>query len=156
MIDWPSLLLSPYGRISRRYFWIGLGVWLAASWLAWLIPSFVGPLVAYLLIWIWASVCIKRLHDMGRSGWLIVLPFIVGVVGFATSALLLFGGLVAEVGVFNYPALGAAARSSLGGAAALALIANLGWLGFLAWVGFSDGESEINVYGKPAGMKEVL
>jgi uncharacterized membrane protein YhaH (DUF805 family) len=156
VIDWPSLLFSPNGRISRRYFWVGLGIWLAASWLAWLIPSFIAPLLAYLLTWIWACVSIKRLHDMGRSGWLIVAPFIVGTVGFVTSALLLFGGLVAGIGAFNYPALGEAALSSLGGAAALAVIANLGWLGFLAWVGLSHGQRDVNIYGPPPGMIEVL
>jgi uncharacterized membrane protein YhaH (DUF805 family) len=156
VIDWASLLFSPHGRIGRRYFWMGLGVWLATSWLAWLIPSFIGPLIAYLLTWIWACVSIKRLHDMGRSGWLVVAPFVIGMVGFVTSALLLFGGLVAGIGAFNYPALGEAALSSLGGTAALAVIANLGWLGFLGWIGFSHGKSDINIYGRPPGMIEVV
>lgn len=156
MIDWTNLLFSPTGRIGRRQFWIGFTIWVLASWIAWLLPRFTGPVVAYGFLWVWVCLNVKRLHDLGKSGWLVTAPFVIGVVGFVTSALLLFGGLVAGIGAFNYPALGAAALSSLGGAAALAVIANAAWLCFLAWVGFSDGQDEVNIYGPPPGVPQIL
>lgn len=156
VIDWTGLLFSPQGRISRRQFWIGFALWFIASALAWRLPAFSGPVAAYALLWVWVCLNVKRLHDMGRSGWLITGPFIIGMVGFVTSALLLFGGLVAGLGAFNYPALGQVALSSLGGAAALAVIADLAWLIFLAWVGLSDGDEAVNLYGPPPGAAEVL
>jgi uncharacterized membrane protein YhaH (DUF805 family) len=156
LIDWTTLLFSPRGRIGRRAFWIGFVIWAIASWLAWLLPGFTGPIAAYMLLWVWISISVKRLHDMGRSGWLVIAPFIIGMIGFVISALLLFGGLVAGIGAFNYPALGAAALSSLGGAAALAAVANMTWLCFLGWIGFSHGRGEVNIYGPPPGMAEIL
>ena len=152
MIDWATLLLSPKGRIRRREFWVGLGVWVAASWLAWLIPLF-GPVLAYGLTWIWFCVSIKRLHEMDLSGWKLVWPFVTGMTAFVATALVLFGGLVAGFGAFNYPALGAAAFGSLAGVAALAVLADIAWLVWLFRIGTAPGDPEINLYGPPPGQR---
>ena len=101
-----DFLFNPQGRISRKGFLLGFFLpWLVLTQIIpWLIPS--GPdagavfgilgLVSALigLFYLWPSfvaVPVKRLHDLGLSGWLQVIVPILGLVG----VVLIF------VGMFN-------------------------------------------------------
>ena len=77
-----SALLSPKGRISRRDFWLkGLlilfPIWIAIAYVDAGIPAEPGrsvgssPLdvVYFLTLWPALALVLKRLHDLGRSGW---------------------------------------------------------------------------------------
>ena len=71
--DWQKLLFSFEGRIRRSHFWIGwlicLGIGVVAGWL-----PIIGGLISIALIWPNLAISVKRLHDMGKSGWLVAVP----------------------------------------------------------------------------------
>jgi uncharacterized membrane protein YhaH (DUF805 family) len=83
----PWFYLSPQGRVGRRPFWlyfflpaVVLGVVLGAHAMSQsrqgMAPSpFVLPLVP-LLLWSAIAVLVKRLHDIGASGWWVVVAFV--------------------------------------------------------------------------------
>ena len=78
--DWQKLLFSFEGRIRRSHFWIGwlicLGIGVVAGWL-----PIIGGLISIALIWPNLAISVKRLHDMGKSGWLVAVPWVVSVIG---------------------------------------------------------------------------
>jgi uncharacterized membrane protein YhaH (DUF805 family) len=72
-MGWASLFFSAEGRIGRKAFWI--------AWLVLAVTSaplkLLGPFGAALSLgWIYPQVCVylKRLHDLGQTGWKILLP----------------------------------------------------------------------------------
>jgi len=143
--DWKVLLFSFQGRIRRQHFWIGwlilLGAGVVANWI-----PFLGLLIAIALIWPNLAIGVKRLHDMGQSGWLIVIPWVVTLVA-------LFVGL----GTIGFSAVAnAAALENEDPAAIWALIAPafgvfglifLVNIGFLAWIGLTPGTNGDNRHG---------
>jgi uncharacterized membrane protein YhaH (DUF805 family) len=97
-----SLFFSLKGRINRARLWIGtialvIG-WIAAmalfNWMFmladWLVPVYgFGIAAGVVLLWGHLGVCIKRLHDRGKSGWWLILfwalPTAVSQVGEAST-----------------------------------------------------------------------
>ncbi|HEX5756406.1 MAG TPA: DUF805 domain-containing protein [Arenimonas sp.] len=99
-MNWVDLFFTPRGRVGRGLFWAIFGAWLgidlllrggisaAARWSG-------NEVFVALLFWGWLSfTCItyfpmlalgiKRLHDIGRSGWWMALP-----VGTSAAAVLM-------------------------------------------------------------------
>lgn len=76
----------------------------------------------------WVNICLtaQRLHDMDRSGWLQIVPFLAALLGVALI-------------VLGHPLAGA-----LGTAMLLA-----GCLGFLVWLLLGKGTPGDNTYGSP-------
>jgi len=81
----PSRLMTFRGRLSRGAFWLaGLALWAGFAVLFVFLESALGrgaTLILYPpLLWIIAVLCVRRLHDRGRSGafLLVVLIPIVG------------------------------------------------------------------------------
>lgn len=149
VLDWKSLFFSADGRIGRGEFWIGwlvlLGVMVVAGWIP-LLGAIIG------LVSIYCSVCIyaKRLHDMGKSGWLQLIPIVVCLVagGFAVVSIG-FGAVMASVTGGSDEMIAASALSGLGlGVLGLAL-SGLVSLAFLLWVGLTTGEAGPNRFGEP-------
>jgi uncharacterized membrane protein YhaH (DUF805 family) len=127
-----SLFFSAKGRIGRKAFWI--------AWLALAVASaplgLFGPLGALLSLgWIYPQVCVysKRLHDLGQTGWKILLP-----IGLGVGALVL-----AEAG----EALGNSPATLITGilCAGLALAALVVFLS----VTLREGDPDANAYGPP-------
>lgn len=97
-----DFLFNPQGRISRKGIWLGfflpyLAITLVLGFLEAIVPLL--GIVSFLvgLFYFWPSmgaVPIKRLHDLGRSGWWLLAFYGVGF------ALL----IVAAVGLFASPA----------------------------------------------------
>ena len=83
-----QLFTSFDGRINRQTFWISFGLFLAASFVLYLILGLlISPvlfyIVALVLIYPQAAVGCKRFHDMGKSGWLQligIIPFVGGII----------------------------------------------------------------------------
>jgi uncharacterized membrane protein YhaH (DUF805 family) len=143
--DWQKLLFSFEGRTRRSHFWIGwlicLGVGVVAGWI-----PILGGLISLALIWPNLAIAVKRLHDMGKSGWLIAIPWVVSVVG--TIAAFSMIGITAFT---NAAALDEgdplAIMALLGPALGLVGLLMLVNLGFLLWIGLSDGQPGPNRFG---------
>lgn len=143
--DFKHVLFSFQGRIRRQHFWIGwlicLGVGVVAGWI-----PFIGALISIALIWPNLAITVKRLHDMGQSGWLAAVPIVAGLVGVI--------GVFATVGtsmMMNYAALEnedpAAVMAMMGPALGIFGIVCLIQLGFLIWIGVSEGQRGDNRFG---------
>lgn len=137
-IDWQTLYLSGRGRIGRVEFWIGAAGLICVGVVAGLIPV-VGALVSLALIYPWACLTAKRLHDFGRSGLLALVAVVPAVVAGAFS-------LVTALAASNLSTIGIAlAGASL--SLAVSTVALLVSLGFLLWVGLKPGHEAANSYG---------
>lgn len=149
--DWQKLLFSFEGRTRRSHFWIGWLICLGAGVVAGWIPL-IGGLISLALIWPNLAIAVKRLHDMGKSGWLVVIPWVAGIIG-AIAALATMG-----VSAFaNASALEAgdpvAILALLGPVMGIVAVVGLICLGFLLWIGLSEGQAGDNRYGpNPKGL----
>src|ERR1700757_5232590 len=98
-MDWRTLFLSHEGRIGQRDFWIG-GLILFVIWsLTPFVLHIATPVVWLVLLYPWVCVFAKRLHDFGKSGLFILLPFLVGLVCAALGVV--FGGVTVLSGLWN-------------------------------------------------------
>ena len=150
-LDWQKLLFSFEGRTRRSHFWIGWLICFGAGFVAGLIPI-IGQLISLALIWPNLAITVKRLHDKGKSGWLAAIPWVVGIVG-AIAAVSMMG----VSALTNTAALEAgdpaAVMALMGPAMGLIAVVGLICLGFLLWIGLSDGQRGDNRYGpNPKGQ----
>lgn len=137
-MDWKYLFLSPTGRIGRREFWIGFAILFVASLVVNIIPV-LGTLVGLALIYPQVCVQAKRLHDMGHTAWLMLIPF--GVTILAMIMAMVSGGAAMFSG--DYASAGAA----MGGALLALSLAGLVSLGFLLWIGLTPSQAGDNRFG---------
>ena len=126
-----SLLLTPRGRIGRGAFWIGFAIVMVLSLVLNMIPGVVGHLLGFVLLWPQVCVHAKRLHDMGRTAWWMLVPAVVLLVCGAATYVLAFS----ETGHG-----GSAATVPL----AVAIVCGVG---FLLWVGLTPVSSQSNRFG---------
>jgi uncharacterized membrane protein YhaH (DUF805 family) len=148
-MDWKTLFFSADGRIGRSTFWIGwlvlLGVNVVLGWI-----PFVGGVLS--LASIYCNVCVtsKRLHDMGKSGFLQVWPWMLFIALGVGSIIMVAGpAIVAGLSNADESAVMAAVFAGLG-AMLLAQLAAFGVvIGFVLWVGVSTGDPGDNRYGPP-------
>lgn len=139
--DWRALFLDANGRIGQRDYWIGIGILFVANLVLGWIPL-IGLIIS--LAATYAGVCVssKRLHDMGRSGWLAAIPF-----GIAAAVIVLSG--ISFIGMFG----AASYNNGLGFVAGWGVLGLLWTLAFLAniafviWLGITAGQPNDNVYG---------
>lgn len=144
-LDWQKLLFSFEGRTRRSHFWIGwlicLGAGVVAGWL-----PLIGFVLSIALIWPNLAITVKRLHDMGKPGWLAVIPWVAGIVGMIGAF-----SMMGVSALSNAAALEegdpAAIMGLLGPAMGLFAIIGLVCLGFLLWIGLSDSQPGANRYG---------
>ena len=149
--DFKTALFSFEGRMRRSHFWIGwlicLGVGVVAGWI-----PFLGGLISIALIWPNLAITVKRLHDMGHSGWLAAIPYVASVIGvfaiFATVGASFFT---------NYEALEnedpAAVWAMIAPMFGIVGILSLLCLGFLLWIGLVEGQRGDNRFGpNPKGQ----
>lgn len=149
--DWQKLLFSFEGRTRRSHFWIGwlicLGLGVVAGWI-----PILGMFISLALIWPNLAITVKRLHDMGHTGWLAALPWVINILG-----LVFIFTSVGVSAIFNAAALEnedpaailALLGPLLGGLGLLALVN----LAFLLWIGLTDSRPGANSWGpNPKGM----
>ena len=143
--DWKHLFLSFEGRTRRSHFWIGwlvcLGLGVVFGWI-----PLLGFFLSIALIWPNLAITVKRLHDMGHSGWLAAIPYAVGIVGTIVAVSMI--GLTA---LMNMEALDneepAAIIALIGPAFGLFGLMFLVGLGFLLWIGLTDSQRGDNRFG---------
>lgn len=144
-LDWQKLLFSFEGRTRRSHFWIGWLICFGAGFVAGLIPI-IGQIISLALIWPNLAIAVKRLHDMGKSGWLVVIPWVACIVG-GIAAVSMMGVSI----LTNASALEAgdpaAIVALLGPAMGILAVIGLICLGFLLWIGLAEGQSGENRYG---------
>jgi uncharacterized membrane protein YhaH (DUF805 family) len=149
--DWQKLLFSFEGRTRRSHFWIGwlicLGIGVVAGWI-----PLVGFIISIGLIWTNLAITVKRLHDMGMSGWVAIVPIVANIVGF----IMMFVTVGASL-FMNATALEnedpAAVLALFGPVLGILGLMGLVNLGFLLWIGLADGKSGSNKYGSnPKGL----
>ena len=151
-MDWKHVFLSPNGRIGQGQYWLGILILVIAWVLSHLFHIF-APLIWLLLIYPWVCVIAKRLHDFGKSGFFILLPFLVGAV--LVTAAVMFGGLGAFGAIMTMltqgtePASWTAFFAGLGIMLACLALAGIVKLIFLLWVGLAPGDPGPNAYGPP-------
>jgi uncharacterized membrane protein YhaH (DUF805 family) len=138
-----GLFLSARGRIPRARFWTGFGILMVLEILS--IFTFTGAILGLPLIYFWACLYSKRLHDAGRSGKLAFIPLVLPFL----SAILNVAGLVALLAVAssntgNPEALAAHMGSSTGTLAAYGLMFQVV---FALWCGSTSGDPRDNKYG---------
>ena len=139
-----NLLLSPRGRIRRRDFWIGFAVVMISSFLIGLVPI-VGPVLGFVLLWPQICIHAKRLHDMGWSAWIMLVPLVVTVTGMTLIAM---NGGAALLTAPPAAAIAAAATPEMEAARLYFAVTMLFELTFLLWVGLSKGNPRDNRFGR--------
>jgi uncharacterized membrane protein YhaH (DUF805 family) len=145
-MNWQGLFLQANGRIGQKDFWIGFAILFVAGIVLNLIPV-IGMIAGILLIYPWVCVYSKRLHDMGKTGWLAAVPF--GVF-FVAMVLTVIAGGAAMFGAASGSTVGAGgAMAALGMMGLVMMIAFLVWIGFTLWLGLTKGEAGTNQYGAP-------
>jgi uncharacterized membrane protein YhaH (DUF805 family)/uncharacterized membrane protein YphA (DoxX/SURF4 family) len=129
--SWNTLFVQPNGRTSRGHFLAALlPLALAVLWYA-----SKGPAVDYVpwgvLVLLYPAIVlhVRRLHDMGRTGWLMFLPAVLTV-----AAMLIWAN-----------------RISLGAQldVAVPLAALVVFAGFALWGCIARGQAETNTFGPP-------
>ena len=150
-LDWQKLLFSFEGRTRRSHFWIGWLICFGASAVANMIPI-IGQLISLALIWPNLAIAVKRLHDMGKSGWLVVIPWVAAIVGgIAAIAMMGVSALSNASGLEDGDP--AAIMALLGPAMGIIAVIGLICLGFLLWIGLAEGQPGDNRYGpNPKGF----
>lgn len=143
-IDWVKLFFSFNGRIRRSHYWIGWAIVFVASLILAVIPFL--NVLGLLFYWPHLAIGVKRLHDMGKTGWLIAIPYVVQI----AAAIYLFGSVGFAVfadpdRLENMPPEEALALMGPGfGALMLSFVVALG---FWIWMGVAEGKQGTNKYG---------
>lgn len=143
--DWKTLFFSFEGRTRRSHFWIGwlvcLGLGVVFGWI-----PLLGMILSIALIWPNLAITVKRLHDMGHSGWLAAIPYVVCFVGMIGAFM-----MVGATAFMNSAALEneepAALMALVGPAIGVFLLMFVVGFGFLLWIGLTDGQSGDNRFG---------
>ena len=144
-IDWSALFWSADGRIRRSHFWAAWGIIFAANMLLGWIPL-IGFLVSLVLIWPNIAIQTKRLHDMGKTGWIQLAPIGAWIVAIIISVSAL--GITAVSNPQGFEDGDPAAMFAAMGPMFIAFaVVMLGSLGYLIWIGATEGQPGRNQYG---------
>lgn len=148
-----DVLLSPKGRINRQPYWIATLVMIAAGFIASLIPL-VNLLFVLFSVYVYVCLYNKRLHDLGKSGWLQMITWVAALVAFGAMIAAFVPVMMAIMnGAEDERAIMAAMMGSMGAFAVICL-ASLVNLVFHICLGVVAGEPGANTYG-PAPLDPV-
>ena len=144
-----TAMFSFQGRLRRSHFWIGWAIVFFGYYVGSAIPflNILVFLAAPVLIWSNLAIGVKRLHDMGRSGWLIAVPWAAMTIGFIYAMVLIVMAAINDPVAFEdssdpmqvlrlmAPAFGVWGFTALIG------------VGFWLWLGIADSQPGANRYG---------
>ena len=151
--DFQSAMFSFEGRLRRSHFWIGFLIIFGANVVLGWIPI-LGWLISLALIWPNLAISVKRLHDMGRTGWLVVAPYLISFALLIAGMVIMFGGMAAGgMAPDYYEDNPAAALAVMGPAFGVFLLSFLVGLAFILWIGLTDSQPGDNRFGpNPKGL----
>lgn len=150
-LNFGQVLFNPKGRITQGQFWGGWAALFAANIVAGFIPL-LGNVLSIGLIYVGACIYSKRLHDMGKSGWVHLVPWVVTlIIGIGVTvqnydAIVMFMEL-AESGREPTEEEALALFSELGTFFFAIMLNLLIWLVYTIWVGASESQKFNNRYG---------
>ncbi len=109
-------------------------------------------LISIVLLWPHLAIGAKRFHDMGKSGWLIAIPYVVMVGGWIYA-----GAAIGFSAISNRSAIEdgdpTAIMALLGPAMGALSLTCLVGLAFWLWLGVADSQPGANKYGaNPKGL----
>lgn len=151
--DFQHAMLSFDGRLRRSHFWIGFLIIFGANVVLGWIPI-LGWLISLALIWPNLAIAVKRLHDMGKTGWLVVAPYLISFALLIAGFVIMFGGMAAGgMAPDYYEDNPAAVLAVMGPAFGVFALSALVGLAFLLWVGLTDSQAGDNRFGpNPKGL----
>jgi uncharacterized membrane protein YhaH (DUF805 family) len=127
---WDTLFVNPKGRTSRGQFTAALIPLAFVVWCyAYSGPNLYAPWDLLVLVYPAVVLHSRRLHDMGRTGWLLLVPAVLTVVAMGIWA--------------NRISLGSQLDS------AVPLAALVVFVGFALWGCLGKGQGEANSFGPP-------
>jgi uncharacterized membrane protein YhaH (DUF805 family)/uncharacterized membrane protein YphA (DoxX/SURF4 family) len=129
--SWNSVFVQPSGRTSRGTFLAALiPLALAVLWYASKGPAVdVAPWGVLVLLYPAVVLHVRRLHDLGRTGWLMLVPAVLTVLAMLIWAHRISLGTQLDV--------------------AVPLIALVAFVGFALWGCIARGQAETNTFGPP-------
>ena len=155
-MNWQALYLSPEGRTSQRDFWTAFLV-LIAIWFVSLLLHIFAPIVWLLLVFPWVCVFAKRLHDFGKSAWLILIPvgigFLAGMLALILGGVSVFSAALAVLDDGSDHEAWTSLFAGLGVMLACLGVAALVKFAFILWVGLSPGVPGPNRFGPPPAAR---
>lgn len=148
--DFQKALLSFDGRLRRSHFWIAWLILFAIGSVVWMIP--VINLLGIVLLWPHLAIGVKRLHDMGKPGWLIAIPYVAGAVAWIGAFVMVGAGAIMNASALDAEDP-AAFIATFGPAAGILAVSCLLSIAFWLWMGLADGQRGDNAYGpNPKGL----
>lgn len=143
--DFASALFSFNGRLRRQHFWISWLILLGAGVVLGWIP-FLGIILSLAMIWPNLAIVVKRLHDMGKSGWFAVIPWVATIIGFVMIIGAVGTAIITNPGAFESedPTVALSMLGSMMGGLAVMFLVNIA---FLLWIGIADSQRGDNKYG---------
>ena len=142
--DFQKAMLSFDGRLRRSHFWIAWVILFGIGFVMGLIP--VINLLGILLLWPHLAIGVKRLHDMGKPGWLIAIPYIAGVLAWIGAFVMVGAGAIMNAAALDAEdpaAFIATFGPAVGILGASCLLSLLFWL----WIGLADSQRGSNSHG---------
>lgn len=133
------------GRSSRKEYWIGVALLLLVGvGLAYANVGGASGATTFLWILIWN----RRLHDIGRPGWIMLIPL--GLIVAVTAAGMLFGS-EDLLHAFEYSQTGSGPITERGAEffAGLVIVLLAIQFGFTIWLGVRKGDPGDNRFGPP-------
>jgi uncharacterized membrane protein YhaH (DUF805 family) len=133
------------GRSGRKEYWIGVALLLAVGvGLAYANVGGAGAATTFLWILVWN----RRLHDIGQSGWVILIPLGLIIVA-AVVGVALGGGEI--LNAFQYSEKGSGPVTERGAwlFVGLVLVLIAIQFGFTIWLGVKKGDPGANLFGRP-------
>ena len=143
--DIKSALLSFKGRLRRQHFWISWAILLVLGIISSFIPKISFFLGLVLLVG-HLAVGFKRFHDMGKPGWLVVIPWALwyAALGLMVAAF----GIAVIIDPNAMQSMDPETLLATGGTSfALMFLSGIVSLGFWLWLGIGDSQRGDNQYG---------
>ena len=149
-MHWGSLFFSAEGRVGQKDFWLAamilfvFGVVIHAA-------IFVGSLLWLLSAFCWICLYSKRLHDMGKSGWTQIIPWVLGVFCLVFGGFAVIGSALGALFTGLAPFFGGMLLGGVSIGLGMVFLSAVVHLLFLLWLGLTPGQIGPNRYGPEPG-----